>query len=62
MRPRYAVKSAAEVRSSIRDVLRVDFVKWDQKDSAARLLNADAADAHDTCRFDDVLDILARPR
>jgi|GEM_PF-5136012 len=32
------------------------------EDSAARLLDAYAADAHDTCRFDDVLDILAKAR
>lgn len=32
------------------------------EDSAARLLDAYAADAHDTCRFDDVPDILAEGR
>ncbi len=32
------------------------------EDSAARLLDAYASDAHDTCRFDDVPDILAKAR
>ena len=134
MTPRDIMKSAARIRSSIHEVLQVDFVEWDQvdsyiddlnqvldeidslgeaapaaalelawrfikripavfnnvhdecelamfcsdlaqaawtlakkagnpiDDSAARLLDAYAADAHDTCRFDDVLDILAKAR
>lgn len=134
MKPRDATKSAARIRSSIHNVLQVDFVEWNQvdsymddldqvldeihslgksapaaaldltwhfikmipavfnnvhdecelamfcsnlaqeawtlakkagnpiEDSAARLLDVYAADAHETCRFDDVLDILAKTR
>ena len=134
MKPRDTMKSAARIRSSIHEVLQVDFVEWNQvdsymddlnqvldeihslgesapaaaldliwrfikmipaifnnvhdecelamfcsdlaqeawtlakkagnpiEDSASRLLDAYAADAHDTCRFDDVLDILAKAR